>query len=231
MSQRARIIALVGALAVVVAAVVVYELAVRPSATTSSASATRSAVPATAPSQRSAADAENMPAGDSSILVVYFSRTEGVYGGDLTVGNTARVAQMIQDRTGADSYEIVPLEDYPSDYQETTEVAREELDADARPEIRDPLPDVSGYDTVFVGSPVWWGEYPMVVRTFLDAVDLNGKTVIPFTTHEGSGLGNTREQLESQYPRATVLDGLAVRGSQAADAQPDVDAWLEELGL
>ncbi|WP_136194029.1 flavodoxin [Actinomyces procaprae] len=229
MSQRARIVALVSALAVVVAAVVGYELAVRPSATTST-SASRSAAPA-APSERPTADSENTPAGNSSILVVYFSRTEGVYGGDLTVGNTARIAQMIQDRTGADSYEIVPLADYPSDYQETTEVAQEELDADARPEIRDPLPDVSGYDTVFVGAPIWWGEYPMVVRTFLDAVDLNGKTVIPFTTHEGSGLGNTQQQLEAQYPQATVLDGLAVRGSQAADAQPDVDAWLEGLGL
>ncbi|MDO4901837.1 flavodoxin [Actinomyces sp.] len=230
MTQRTRIIALICVLAVVAAGVIGYELLSRPSASSSSTTASRSATPAAAPSQQ-AADAENTPAGNSSVLVVYFSRTEGVYGGDLTVGNTARIAQMIQERTGADSYEIVPAVDYPSDYQETTEVAQDELDADARPAIRDPLPDVSGYDTVFVGAPIWWGEYPMVIRTFLDAVDLNGKTVIPFTTHEGSGMGNTRQQLEAQYPRATVPVGLAVRGSRAADARPEVDAWLEGLGL
>ncbi|MFT8329952.1 flavodoxin [Bifidobacterium psychraerophilum] len=163
-------------------------------------------------------------------LVVVFSRSTGVYDGPSEVGHTMRVANYIQQATNADLYEIIPSQDYPDDYQETTEVAREEQDTDARPQIRDPLPEVGEYESVFVGAPIWWSEYPMVVRTFLDGVDLNGKTVIPFTTHEGSGPGNTKEQLERQYPDADVLDGLAIRGGQADDSQDDVVQWLRQIG-
>lgn len=102
---------------------------------------------------------------------------------------------------------------------------------DARPALRTPPPDVSQYDVVFIGAPVWWGEYPMVVRTFMDQVDLNGKTVIPFSTHEGSGLGAYSSQLSNQWPQANILKGLAVRGSQAADSRADVENWLSEPGL
>lgn len=165
------------------------------------------------------------------VLIVYFSRTTGVYDGPLKVGHTKRVADFIQEHTGGDEYEIIPKESYPDDYEETTRVAMREQQEDARPAIANPLPDVSDYDTVFIGSPIWWGEYPMVVRTFLDGVDLNGKTVIPFTTHEGSGLGNTREQLASQYPKATVRDGLAIRGGDADNSKQAVDDWLNGLGM
>lgn len=171
--------------------------------------------------------------GDHDVLVVYFSRTEGVWNGPLEIGNTARVANFIQEATNADIYEIIPEEDYPTDYEETTERAQEEQDEDARPAIKGDLPDVTGYEYIFIGAPVWWGEYPMIVRTFLDveANDLQDKTLIPFTTHEGSGLGNTQSQLESQFPNATVLDGFSVRGSNAADAQDDVTDWLEDIGV
>ncbi len=165
------------------------------------------------------------------VLVVFFSRTQGIYGADLEIGHTHRIANYIQAQTGADQYEIVPAQEYPTDYEETTVVAQEELASNARPEIANPLPDVSNYDVVFVGGPIWWGEYPMVVRTFLDGVDLNGKTVIPFVTHEGSGLGNTKQVLEQQYPNAQVLDGLAVRGTEAAEAEQTVVDWLSGLGI
>lgn len=168
------------------------------------------------------------------VLVVFFSRNKGLYGGDTpTIGNTHRVANLIQEATGGDIYEIVPEKDYPDEYRATTEVAKEEQANNARPKIKNALPDVSQYDVVFVGGPIWWGEYPMVVRTFLDSVDLNGKTVIPFTTHEGSGMGNTKEQLIKQYPNARVLDGIAIRGREAHNDQTKtaVDNWLKSLGF
>lgn len=120
---------------------------------------------------------------NKKVLVVYFSRTQGVYGGSLKRGNTARVADFIQQKTSADTYEIVPKKAYSKSYDRTTKVAQREQNQNARPAIKGKLPDVSKYDTVFIGGPIWWGEYPMVVRTFLDKESsLNGKTLIPFTT-------------------------------------------------
>lgn len=169
------------------------------------------------------------------MLVVYFSRTKGVSGGTLKRGNTARVADFIKDKTGADTYEIVPKKSYPSSYQKTTEVAQREKRRNARPVIKGKLPDVSKYDTVFIGSPIWWGEYPMVVRTFLDKESgLNGKTLIPFTTAEGSGLGNTSSVLKKQFPKSKVRKGFTARGDQVKrnpkSVQKRVNSWLSGLG-
>lgn len=173
---------------------------------------------------------------NGKVLVVYFSRTEGVYGGKLKVGNTARVAQFIQAETKGDMYEIVPKKSYPTSYDETTKVAQQEQDENARPAIKNALPDVKKYQTVFIGAPIWWGEYPMVVRTFLDNENLNSKdkTVIPFTTSGGSGLGNTAEVLEKTYPKATIAEGFTVEGNTVRDnpsaVQSRVNKWLKKLG-
>jgi flavodoxin len=171
---------------------------------------------------------------NGKVLVVYFSRTQGVYGGGLKVGNTARVAQFIKDRTGGDSYEIVPAKPYPNSYDETTRVAQREQDRNARPAIKNALPSVKKYDTVFIGAPIWWGEYPMIVRTFIDNEKLNGKTVIPFTTSEGSGLGNTAETLRKAYPKAKVRGGFSAEGNDVKNnpkaVQKRVNAWLKRLG-
>ncbi|MGN1279589.1 MAG: flavodoxin, partial [Limosilactobacillus sp.] len=153
-------------------------------------------------------------ANNKKVLVVYFSRTQGVYGGSLKRGNTARVADFIKEKTNADTYEIVPKKAYPKSYNQTTKVAQREQNENARPAIKGKLPNVSKYDTVFVGGPIWWGEYPMVVRTFLDKESgLNGKTLIPFTTNEGSGLGNTRQVLKKQFPKSKVRKGFSARGN------------------
>ncbi|GHV97182.1 hypothetical protein lacNasYZ03_18630 [Lactobacillus nasalidis] len=171
---------------------------------------------------------------NGKVLVVYFSRTKGVYGGSLKVGNTARVAQFIQQYTKGDSYEIVPKKDYPSGYEATTRVAQREQDENARPAIKNALPNVKKYQTVFIGAPIWWGEYPMIVRTFIDNENLNGKTVIPFTTAEGSGLGNTAETLRKAYPKATVRRGFTAEGNTVRDnpsaVQKRVNNWLKKLG-
>lgn len=168
------------------------------------------------------------------VLVVYFSRTKGVYGGNLKQGNTARVAKYIQQHTDADIYEIVPKKNYPNDYEKTTEVAQKEQETDARPAIKGKLPNVKKYDAIFIGAPIWWGEYPMIVRTFLDeAKGLNGKNLIPFTTHEGSGLGNTSEQLRQQFPKAKVQRGFSVNGDKVKNdpkaVKKQVDSWLNKL--
>lgn len=118
---------------------------------------------------------------NGKVLVVYLSRTKGVYGGGLTRGNTARVADSIQEKTKGDTYEIIP---------KWHKVNKSKM---LVPAIKNALPNVKKYQTVFIGVPIWWGEYPMIVRTFIDNVNLNGKTVIPFTTAEGSGLGNTTD--------------------------------------
>lgn len=173
--------------------------------------------------------------GENDVLVVYFSRTEGVWDGPLEIGHTKVIADFITSATNADQYEIIPLEAYPDEYEATAEQARAEQEADARPAIANALPDISGYETIFIGSPVWWSEYPMIVRTFLDAEaeELADKTLIPFTTHLGSGLGNTQRQLESQFPNARVLDGFTIRGEDetVANAEQEINDWLVEIGV
>lgn len=174
-------------------------------------------------------------ANNKKVLVVYFSRTKGVYGGSLKVGNTARVAKFIQQRTGGDTYEIVPKKNYPSGYNATTKVARLEQRENARPAIKGQLPNVNKYNTVFIGAPIWWGEYPMVVLTFLDKEPgLKNKTLIPFTTSEGSGLGNTTSQLKKQFPNAKVRKGFTANGSTVKSSpnsvKKRVNSWLKSLG-
>lgn len=136
--------------------------------------------------------------GKNKVLIVYFSRTKEVYNGPLKVGNTKRIADDIQKRTGGTEYEIVPKKPYPNSYNKTTQVARREQQNNARPAIKNKLPNVKKYSTVFIGSPIWWSQYPMIIRTFMDkepALNSSSKTIIPFTTAEGSGLGNTQESL------------------------------------
>lgn len=164
-------------------------------------------------------------------LVVYFSRTKGHKNGDLEVGNTKRVATFIKDYVKGDEFEIVPATDYPDGYDETVAVAEKEIAEDARPAIKDSLPDVSKYDTVFVGAPVWLEEYPKIVETFLDGVDLKGKTIVPFVTHEGSEMGNIQTFMEEKYKDEKVLKGLAVVGHESEQSKDKVEAWLKELGF
>lgn len=165
-------------------------------------------------------------------LIVYFSRREGIYGGNLRIGNTKRIADDIQRKTGGTEFEIRPKTPYPNDYDQTARLADQQRRSGARPAIKGKMPDVSKYDTIFIGSPVWYNTYPMVVRTFMDRVNLNSsnKTVIPFTTNEGSGLGETPTVLRNQYPKAKTRQGFTVRGNQAARARGKVNRWLDRLG-
>lgn len=169
---------------------------------------------------------------NGKILVVYFSRRKGVYNSpNLKHGNTELIAMDIQAKTKADIFQIKPVKPYPNGYTATTKVAQREQDRNARPAIKGKLPNVSKYSTVFIGAPVWWGEYPMIVRTFMDKEPgLNGKTLIPFSTSEGSGLANFPETLRKQYPKSKVRQGFTVEGTQAHAARGKVNRWLNKLG-
>jgi len=174
----------------------------------------------------------------SGALVVYFSRTGEQYTvGVIDEGNTAIVARMIAEQTGADLFEVLPVDDhYPMTYTELTDVAKREQNENARPEYAGEVPDLTQYDTIFIGSPVWWGDWPMIMFTFFEenADALAGKNLVPFSTHEGSGLSGFDRKLSSACPDSTVLEGLAIRGNDCQSKQDSVRSavndWLSKLG-
>lgn len=173
--------------------------------------------------------------GSLRILVAFYSRRGENYwpGGTkvLEVGNTERIAGFIEKLAGAKTFRIDTAKPYPAGYRDTTVVAKEEQAADARPAMKEEPPSMADYDVVFIGSPIWWGDAPMVIRTFLEKANLKGKIVVPFTTHGGSGLGRVPSTIERMAPEATVLPGLAVRGDEAEGAEGEVRAWLQRLGF
>jgi len=178
-----------------------------------------------------------VPTTSSAVLLVYFSRAGENYwnGGrrDLEVGNTAVLATKIVDRLGCDVYEIQAADPYPDSYDETVARNVREQDEDARPEIAEPLPDVTDYDTIILASPIWNVRPPMIMSTFVEAVDLTGKTILPVTTHAMSGLGRAPEVYGDLAPAATIGEGLAIRGEEVAEtsADADLDQWLSARGL
>ena len=168
-------------------------------------------------------------------LIVFFSHTGENYAvGNITKGNTHIIADMISDATGAKTFEIVPEKDYPVSYEECIEVAKKELQSNARPTIKNDI-DISEYDTIFLGYPNWWGQPPMCVFSFIESHDWTGKTVIPFITHEGSGMGGTDRKIAEACEGATVAvgKGLAVRGATAQNdqdaARKSVNKWIENF--
>lgn len=193
---------------------------------------TRTAPPATPAAGPTAAPATEP---GSRVLLAYFSRPgENYYYGeriDLDVGNTQVIADMIAASVTVDVFRIDAAEPYPTAYEPTVQRNTQEQADDARPAMAMPPPDLSGYDTVLLGCPVWNVRAPMIMRTFIESVDLNGKIVHPFVTYAVSGMGNVRSDYVSFLPGTTVTDGLAVQGEVAQNAGSDVDAWLRGIGL
>ena len=172
----------------------------------------------------------------SKTLVLYFSRTGEQYTvGVIEKGNTAIVAEMIAEKTGADSFEILPADDhYPMTYSELTDVAKREQNENARPAYAGTLPDLSQYDTIFIGAPVWWGDWPMIMYTVFENNDFSGKKLVPFSTHEGSGLSGFDRKLADACPDSEILSGQAFRGNDCQNdlsgVDSDVSDWLKSLG-
>lgn len=188
-------------------------------------------LPITSCAQTNQRKEQNMK--EKKILVAFFSRAGENYAvGNIEKGNTHIIAEMIAAETDGDLFHIEPVTPYPEDYTECTEVAKRELNAKARPAIKRDI-KVEDYDIIFIGYPNWWGDMPMPVYTFIEKHSWQGKTVIPFCTHEGSGLSGTENKLKAACKGATVLKGLAVRGATAQNAQAQakesVNNWLGKL--
>ncbi|MBU4439141.1 MAG: flavodoxin [Firmicutes bacterium] len=170
---------------------------------------------------------------EEKCLIAYFSRNGNNYVSgkivNLPVGNTEVVANMLEELTGGTLFQVESQNDYPADYTETTEVAQQELRANARPMITDQVENMDAYDVIFLGYPNWWGTMPMPVFTFLEDYDFSGKTIVPFCTHEGSGLGHSEKDIAKMCPTATVLKGLAINGSAAGSAKSSVSKWLDKI--
>ena len=163
-------------------------------------------------------------------LIIYFSHAGENYSvGNIEVGNTKIVADYISEITGADQFEIVAEKNYDMPYMELIKVAQDEAKAGELPAYKGDV-DVAPYDVIFIGGPIWWGTYPQVMFTFFKDHDLSGKTVIPFTTHEGSGLASTVKDVKKAWPKATVKDGFAIYGHEVRTGRAKVEKWLKGLG-
>lgn len=158
---------------------------------------------------------------ERSVLVVYYSRT----------GNTQAIAQHIQSIVGGDIAELVPAQAYPASNIEAGYQATRELASGYLPPLSSSVASIVAYDVIFIGSPSWWGTLATPVRTFLSAHDFSGKTLVPFITHEGSGLGKAVSALESFCPNSIILEGLDVPSRNVGTARPEVAQWLGKLGF
>lgn len=163
-------------------------------------------------------------------LIAYFSRTgENYVNGtikNLPVGNTEVAAQMIQERTGGDLFRLEPVQAYPYGYNACIAQAQNEQRRDARPELKAYPDSLEGYDTIYLGYPNYWGTMPMCVCTFLEHFDFSGKTIRPFCTHEGSGMGRSEADIRRLCPGAKVERGLAIHGAAVARAGTAIEKWL-----
>ncbi len=159
------------------------------------------------------------PTDSTHILVAYFS-----WG-----GTTQRMAQQIATLTGADLFRIEPVTPYPTEYTPTTEVARTEKEADARPAIKDTVPGWEQYDIVFIGCPVWWWTTPMIICTFAESYDFAGKTVVPFCTYASTYRDETLARIAELTPAAQHLTGCGLTSGRVNES--NVTEWLQRINI
>ena len=156
-----------------------------------------------------------------TILVAYFSRT----------GNTREVANQIHKSVGGEIFEIKAVEPYPEDYEAVKERGKQELVSGYKPALKTKIENIKSYDLVFIGYPIWWGTFAAPVKTFLSENDFSEKTIIPFCTHAGSGLGRSVTDISKLCPKSITLEGIAVWGGDAKNAQDDVSEWLRKIRI
>lgn len=164
-------------------------------------------------------------------LVIYFSRTGENYMEDgirnINEGNTEIVAKKISEIIGADLFKVEPVKEYPYNYQECCDKAKKELEENKKPDIKKSLSNLDGYDIIYIGGPVWWGHYPCCLLTQLESLDFSGKIIKPFTTHEGSGLGNIMEDINKYCKNGIIKNGLAIRGCEANNSTVKLESWCK----
>ena len=193
-------------------------------------------VVATVSSAFSSPDATAEEPHHDNVLITYFSRAGENYNvGVVERGNTDLLAEIVAEETGGELFRIETVREYPSAYDEMLTVATEERTNKERPELKTSIENFGSYDVIFLGYPIWWGDMPMAVYTFMDSYDFSDKVVIPFNTHEGSGESGTYSAISSYLPNAQVLDGMAIQGKTAqefnSDTQQSVRDWLDGLGF
>lgn len=171
--------------------------------------------------ENSAESSEEPVSETGGTLIAYFSWS----------GNTEAMANLIQQETGGDLFEITPAAPYPDDYNELLDIAQQEQDENARPELASQVENWESYDTVFVGYPDWWSDAPMLIYTFLESYDWTGKILIPFCTSGGSGFGRSLNNLEASAPGAAILEGLHVQGEEVENSAGEITDWIGELEL
>lgn len=155
-------------------------------------------------------------------LVIYFS----------IFGSTKQFAEMVHDKVGGDIKELKPIRPYEKEYKPLLAFSKQEVDNGILTPFEELNIDISDYDNIFVGYPMWWYTYPPILKNFFKKYDMTGKTIIPFNTHEGSGTGGTYNMIRRDVPEAKVLDGLAIRGGSMNEKQrSNVYKWLDDLGF
>ena len=152
------------------------------------------------------------------MIVIYFSRT----------GNTEKFANYIQKNANITSFKIIPSTPYPEDYNTMLNIAKEERETDARPEIQNPLTDISQYDYILLGYPIWHSHIPNIIITQLEKLNLSGKTIYPFNTHGGSGVGSSISDIKTYASGANVKDGKPISGNQIQSEEDEVIDWLDD---
>ena len=166
----------------------------------------------------------------SKSIVIFFSHAGDNYSvGVIDTGNTKIVADYISEITGADQFEIVTHKYDGMAYTPLIELAKEEARKGELPPYEGSAPDLSGYDTVYIGGPVWWGTYPQVMFTLFKDINLDGKTVIPFTTHEGSGLASCAKDVRKAFPNANITGEFSIYGHEVRGGKAKVERWLKGL--
>lgn len=181
--------------------------------------------------------------GDAKVLAVYFSRVgntdfpehvDAVASASLfskdgeTKGNAQMLAEWAADEAGGDVFEIVTENSYSADYSETTDVAKQEQNEDARPKLKTKIDDFSQYDTFYLVFPNWWGDLPQALYSFFDEYDFSGKRLNVFITHGGSSFSSTIQTIQDLEPDAEVVEGLSVRDSDVPDAESEVREWVKK---
>lgn len=191
----------------------------------------------------SGADSPTISIEDGNVLVAYFSvpETDGVdtvSGASRVVvdgevlGNTQYIAQLIHQETGGDLFRIETVQEYPGSHDALLDYAYNELTENARPELASQIENPDNYDVIFLGYPNWNSDLPMPLYTFLEEYDFSGKTIIPFTTHGGSGLSRTVQTIQELQPDAAVVEnGLSISRNNVPDAQSEVSDWIAGLNI
>ena len=165
-------------------------------------------------------------------LVIYFSRAdENYFGGQMryiTKGNTEVVAEYIRDIVGADLFKVERKVPYSKDYMTCIKEAQNEQRRNELPEIVKSLDNIDAYDVIFIGGPIYWGTLPQPMFTQLSKLNFNGKIIMPFSTHEGSGLAGVVRDIKKYAQNATIKPGLAIVGSTVNASKVEVEKWIKD---